>query len=100
MPGASRRSKENAWFGTSVPGKEDGKRRVSDLAVVVFKDLNTADKVVNEIIARRSVDLEGACVVFRDALGRPQPSLSSVRTRRNVLLRLVPAVGHCQTKSA
>jgi uncharacterized membrane protein len=69
--GASRRSKENTWFGTAVSDKEDGKRRVSDLAVVVFKDLNTADKVVNEITARRSVDLEGACVVFRDALGRP-----------------------------
>ena len=71
MPGASRRFKENACFGTSVPGKEDGKRRVSDLAVVVFKDLNTADKVVNEITAQRTVDLEGACVVIRDALGRP-----------------------------
>ena len=39
--------------------------------VVAFKDLNTADKVLNEIIARRTVDLEGACVVFRDTLGRP-----------------------------
>jgi uncharacterized membrane protein len=71
MPGASRRSKEYACFGTSVPGKEDGKRRVNDLAVVVFKDLNTADKVVNEIIARRSIELEAACVLFWDALGRP-----------------------------
>ena len=44
---------------------------MGDLAVVVFKDRDTADKVLNEVNARRAVELTDACVAFRDALGRP-----------------------------
>jgi len=38
---------------------------------VVFKDRDTADKVLNDINAQRAVELTDACVAFRDAIGRP-----------------------------
>lgn len=49
---------------------------MSDLAVVVFKERNTADKVLNEVNAERAVELTDGCVAFRDAIGRTHLKLA------------------------